>query len=111
MREFARPFYHSKSWKTTRDAYMRAIVRTDGGGLCPPGMCEMCFDRGEIVPADIVHHRTWLSEQNINDPSITLSWDNLMRVCRDCHARIHYPDEFSQRVSFDASGRVVPIGE
>ena len=52
---------------------------------------------------------TWLTPDNVNDPSVTLDERNLMRVCRDCHAEIHYPDEFRQRVAFDENGRVIPL--
>lgn len=107
-RDFAKGFYHSRSWRHTQRAYMAAPVSVDGTWV-PPYMCESCFERGQLVPAEIVHHRTWLNESNIGDPSVTLSFDNLMRVCRDCHARIHAGVP-APRVAFDEDGRVVPLG-
>ena len=103
-------FYRSKSWERTRAAYMRSIVDTDRGP-CPPGMCERCFSRGILRPAEIVHHRVHLTPTNITDPNVSLAFSNLMRVCRDCHAELHSPDGFEQRVSFDENGRVVPLGD
>lgn len=104
-RDFATGFYHSVRWKSTRDAYMRATVDVDGRP-CPPGMCERCFSRGLLVPAAIVHHVEWLSPDNISDPGVSLSFGNLERLCRKCHADVHgtVPDG---RVAFDADGNVV----
>ena len=89
---------------------MKATVRTLDGRICPPGMCERCFERGKLVPAEIVHHIVHITETNINDPSVTLSFGNLMRVCRDCHAELHYCGSgYTPRVSFDENGRVIPL--
>lgn len=107
---FAVKFYHSKSWKHTRDKYMNSIVDTDRGP-CPPGMCERCFSKGIFKPAEIVHHVTELTPDNITDPRVALAFSNLMRVCRDCHAEIHSPtDSYKPRVAFDEHGRVIPLG-
>ena len=103
-RDFAYTFYNSKRWKATREAYMRM-----GQGLCEP-----CLRAGRLTPAEIVHHKVHLSPDNINDPSITLSYDNLERVCRDCHAAAH-PEiygsetECMMRVGFDGDGNVVRL--
>ena len=104
-------FYKSKSWEHTRAAYMRSIVDTDRGP-CPPGMCERCFSRGVLRPAEIVHHVRHLTAANITDQSVSLAFSNLMRVCRDCHAELHSPEaSYTPRVAFDENGRVVPLGE
>ena len=110
-RPFAVPFYHSMAWRRCREGYMSSVVDV-GGEPCPPHMCERCFSRGMLVPADTVHHIRHIDPTNVGDPSVTLSWDNLMRVCRDCHAELHSddPDGPEPRVSFDADGRVIPIG-
>ena len=89
---------------------MRAVVDTDRGP-CPPGMCERCFSKGIFKPAEIVHHVTELTPNNITDPRVALAFSNLMRVCRDCHAELHSPYCFEQRVAFDENGRVVPLGD
>ena len=103
-------FYHSRGWRTVQASYMRREAPV-GGGLCPPYMCERCFERGRLVPAEIVHHKVWLTPENITDPTVTLSYGNLMRVCRDCHAAIHSGEgDFRQRVGFDENGRVVRLG-
>ena len=109
-RDFSRAFYRSKAWRHAREAYFRAPVRSMDGRICPPGMCERCFERGAIVPAEIVHHIEHLTPQNVNDPSVATSPSNLMRVCRDCHAVLHSFDDYTPRVGFDENGRVVPLG-
>ena len=52
-------------------------------------LCERCLANGILKPAEIVHHKTELTPENINNPSVTLDHDNLQAVCRDCHAAIH----------------------
>ena len=78
-REFAGNFYKTKQWKRVRESYAKRA-----GGLC-----EVCLKNGLIVPGEIVHHKIHLDESNINDPEITLNYDNLELVCRDCHAALH----------------------
>lgn len=100
-REFAKSFYHSKQWKKTRDAY--AAKRH--------WLCERCLRLGFYSRGEIVHHKVHLTPENINDPSISLSEDNLELLCRDCHAKehpeIYGSDEPAFRVDFDAEGNVV----
>lgn len=95
MKDFARYFYSSKAWKRTRDAYRRYR-----GGLC-----EICLASGLYVPGEIVHHKTELTPKNIDDPSVTLSYDNLQLVCRECHASIH--ERRQRRYKLDELGRVI----
>lgn len=89
-------FYYTKAWKTCRREY----AKTQGN------LCERCREKGIIKAAEIVHHKIPVTPQNIYDPSITLSYDNLMCVCRDCHAALHKPEK---RFKVDELGRVTPI--
>lgn len=95
MKEYASVFYSSKAWKDTRDAYRRYR-----GGLC-----EVCLSKGIYNAGEIVHHKTHITPDNINDPTVTLSFDNLQLVCRDCHAAIH--DQRKRRYKLDEMGRVI----
>ena len=79
MRDFAKAFYADSAWKKTRAQYAASV-----GGLC-----EDCLSRGIVTPGEIVHHKITLSPDNINDPDVTLNWDNLELLCRDCHAKAH----------------------
>ncbi len=91
--EWAQPFYNSGAWHDCRDAYLSSVG----------GMCERCQKAGIIRPADVVHHREHLSRNNIGDPAVALSFDNLMALCTDCHAAVHAGDK---RFLVDANGRV-----
>ena len=102
-REFARRFYDSKAWRLTREAYINANP-----------LCERCYRMGRIKPGEIVHHVEHLTPENINDPSYSVSFENLETVCRDCHAKEH-PEIYGKtdmeppRVGFDMFGNVVRI--
>ena len=96
MKDFARYFYSSIAWKNTRTAYAKS----------QQNMCEICRAKGIYKPCEIVHHKIQLTPQNINDPSITLDWNNLQCVCRDCHADVH--GNKTKRYKIDELGRVIP---
>lgn len=95
MKEYASVFYSSKAWKETREAYKKYR-----GGLC-----ERCFAKGLYKAGEIVHHKTYITPDNVNDPAVTLSFDNLELVCRDCHAAEH--DRRQRRYKLDDLGRVI----
>lgn len=91
--EYAKAFYRSQEWLRARKAYIKSV-----GGLC-----EDCLAKGLYVPGKVVHHRTHLSPDNINDEAIRTGFDNLKLVCQDCHAKEHHPDCKRYRVSADGS--------
>lgn len=72
-------FYSTTAWANCRESYLKSV-----GGLC-----EMCKEKGLITPAEIVHHKTHITAENIDDPNITLSYDNLLAVCRKHHGELH----------------------
>lgn len=78
-KEYAKGFYASEAWHKCRLGYIAHRRGIDGG------ICEEC---GESL-GYIVHHRKHISPANINKPEITLGWDNLEYVCKECHERIH----------------------
>jgi len=94
-KDFSRAFYNSQVWRDTREAY-----RKSKGGLC-----ERCLARGLIKPAAIVHHKIYITPQNVNDPNVVLNWDNLEALCRECHENEHRGTQ--TRYSVDEYGRVV----
>lgn len=131
---WARHFYKSPMWDRTRKSYMQTLVdlsghvvsfdNVDGSGtycytedgrrlsvpgrnVVPPGMCERCFALGRMTPAKVVHHIHHLTPQNIDDPSYSVSFGNLQRLCQDCHAEAH-SGKGASRVEFDEDGD--PIG-
>lgn len=93
-KEFAEAFYNSKAWKDCRRSYAKS----------KQNLCEVCLAKGLYTPAEIVHHKIHLTPTNINDPSISLNWDNLQCVCRECHAAAHGSQK---RWRIDENGRVI----
>lgn len=76
---YAEAFYKSKAWQKTRESYMHSVN----------GLCENCLRKGLYEPAVIVHHKEHITRTNIENPEVTLSFGNLMAVCRKCHAAEH----------------------
>lgn len=95
MRKFAVSFYTSQAWADCREAY-----RKSAGGLC-----EVCLSKGLITAGEIVHHKIHLTPENITDPTITLNFDNLQLVCRECHGEIHKRKKKRYKVTGD--GKVI----
>lgn len=98
-RKFAQQFYNSKAWQKTREAYKHYAG----------GICERCYRDGMIKPGELVHHIKPITPENINDPNITLSFDNLELVCADCHAQEHkeiYARRRKRRYIVDPDGKV-----
>ena len=103
-REFAKAFYHSRAWKEARDLCMKAHL----------GLCARCKKGGVFRTAEIVHHKVHLTPDNIGDPSVSLSLDNLEPLCRECHAAEHAFDDLGgrppERYAFDENGRLIDAG-
>lgn len=97
MQPWAKAFYLTAPWKRCSKAYAKSV-----GGLC-----EECLKRGLIVPGRIVHHKIHLTPNNINDPTVTLNWNNLELLCDDCHAMQHTT---KKRYTVDPYGRVTSRG-
>lgn len=95
MKDYAKTFYKSRAWQECRASYAKSV-----GGLC-----ERCLAHGLYRAGEIVHHKTHIDPDNITDPMVLLSWDNLELVCRKCHADLHR--SFDRRYIFDEDGRVV----
>lgn len=96
-RDFAKAFYKSREWQVCRAGYVKLRA----------GLCEDCLTRGIYTPGKVVHHKVHLTPENITDPAIALSWDNLRLVCQDCHAAEHAAEK---RYTFDELGNVVIHG-
>lgn len=97
MKEWAKEFYQSKAWEDCRLAFLSASY-----------LCERCSTSSNPVIAKIVHHKTKLTQTNINNPTVTLSWENLEALCQDCHNKEHHGNR-SRRYRFDDSGNVAGV--
>lgn len=100
-REISQPFYSSMPWRKTRAAYIISVN----------GLCERCLKKGLIVKGRIVHHIIYLTEENINNPELTLNWDNLEYLCQDCHNKEHFgtSDVLEEGLMFDVEGNLIQI--
>jgi len=97
MQEFARRFYLSKEWRAVRDNVFKRDY----------GLCVRCG-----APGEIVHHKTYLTPHNINDPNVTLNPDNLETLCRDCHAAEHEAAPATEAgLMFDDNGDLIKRGD
>lgn len=91
--DYAKAFYNSKAWKRCRDGFMKSKYF----------ICERCGGA-----ASICHHKKHITPENINNPEITLNWDNLEAICHVCHqGELRNGSATAPGISFDANGRVV----
>ena len=105
-RDFSKKVYHSALWLHIADVAMKRTETTTG--VVPPGMCERCYQHGLLRPAKLIHHITPITPYNVNDASVTLNLDNLMRLCQDCHAAVHScRDDGPRRYRVDEHGNIV----
>jgi len=72
-------FYTSREWRKRRKKFLEER----------DGLCEICLSKGLIEPAVHVHHKVPITSENLDDPRITLSFDNLMALCEECHQAQH----------------------
>ncbi len=103
-KEWAKPFYNSKAWKTCRAAYIKKRILIDGG------VCEVCHKE----PIQIVHHKITLTPTNIIDPDVSLNHCLMEGNCKRCHdlQEGHFVDSLNTsklNCLFDDSGNPVDL--
>ena len=99
--EWAIKFYNSKAWKKCREAYKQSVN----------GLCERCLKAGTDVPGYDVHHKIYLTSDNVNNPDTTLNWDRLELLCATCHSKEHN-EKYSpvrEGFGFDENGDLIEI--
>lgn len=93
MKPYAKKFYNSKAWKICRDSYFNSKY----------GLCERCAEPGKIV-----HHKKYITPENIDNPMITLNHNNLELLCQDCHNREHQSTGVTATgLAFDSEGNLI----
>lgn len=93
MKDFAKEFYRSTAWRKVREYVFKRDL----------GLCVRCGEPGEIV-----HHKIYITPQNINDPSVTLNEKNLELICRSCHAIEHEGQSATgEGLAFDDEGNLI----
>lgn len=96
-KDWAKTFYSSAEWQNVRNAYAQSRS----------WLCERCESAGLIVPGEIVHHIEHLTAENINNPNVAVSFDNLQLLCRKCHAEVH--ENAQKRYKITQNGEVIII--
>ena len=57
------------------------------------------------ILSPFIHHKKELTPENINDPAVALSFDNLELLCDEHHNRQHKAK--AKRYTFDAKGNLI----
>lgn len=94
-RKFSKSFYNSKRWKDIAEQYRQMKF----------SICERCGRTN----ARQVHHKIYLSPNNIYNYDISLNFDNLELLCDTCHQKEHF-EKFSpvvQGCCFDENGQLI----
>lgn len=98
-KDWAKPFYNSDIWKTTR----KEILRQSGYS------CEICGGHAREV-----HHEIELTPDNVWNPEISLNPKLLHSLCGDCHKAITKRqkgkklDDCDEGFCFDDNGNLTP---
>lgn len=96
-KEFSRAFYSSGAWQHCRNTY----------GAAHSWLCEDCLRRGIYTPGVEVHHVEELTPFNIDRPEVTLNWDNLVLLCRECHKARHDTRMRGRRYQIGPNGEII----
>ena len=96
-RPFARQFYSSAAWQACRNEYMKQAHH----------LCEDCLKRGIYKPAREVHHIEELTPMNIHRPEVSLNFENLVALCKECHKARHKHGEKDRRYLIGDNGEVI----
>ncbi len=91
-------FYHSRAWARLARVFL----------LSKNYICERCGS-----PAEIAHHKEYLTAQNLNDPNIALNPANLEALCLKCHNKEHFGQGGATAAGyeFDDNGNLIHKGE
>lgn len=97
-------FYNSKEWKKTREYCL----------MRDKYLCRIC----RVKPAEVVHHIKHLTEDNVDDLTVSLNPDNLISLCSACHFEEHrgehaggraaHESENMPQYTFDENGHIIP---
>ena len=86
----ATKFYNSKAWIRCKEAYLESKNH----------LCERCLAEGVYTPADIVHHKVYLTDENFGDPALMFGFDNLELLCSKHHNDEHGKNKQQRRWKF-----------
>lgn len=95
MKDWAKSFYNSRAWQECRRNFLQQNP-----------FCERCMSEGRWTPAVHVHHKTYLTPQNIGDASVSLNFANLEALCQACHNMEHHRTS-RRRYFMDEAGNII----
>lgn len=98
-KDYSKKFYNSKVWKDIRTSYIYSRF----------GICERCGKPNSKQ----VHHKVYITEENINNPDITIDFNNLELLCDICHQKEH-KEKYSPclwGLEFDKEGNLIKNSE
>jgi len=102
-KDYAKTFYNTAAWAKCRRAYILSRMMVDGG------LCEECY----TAQGYIVHHKIFLDQNNIKNTEISLNFDNLEYVCKQCHDNFEGHGighkKVQSLVRFDAEGNPISM--
>lgn len=88
-----RDFYSSSAWLKCREGFIASVF----------GLCNRCKHTGYIV-----HHKIPITDDNEDDPEITLNWENLEYLCLECHNKEHFGGGITEKgTKFDENGQLI----
>ena len=89
-------FYKSDKWRIFRQIRIDENLQQNGGVLT----CEYCHKPISDQSKCHIHHKIELTDENVIDPTISLSSDNTMVLHHECHNAIHhrYTGTLSQKL-------------
>lgn len=90
-------FYHSRAWRKLSKAFL----------MSKNYICERCGQ-----PAEIAHHKQYLTAGNLLDPAISLNPGNLEALCMTCHNEEHFGHggATAAGLAFDENGNIIRKG-
>lgn len=92
-------FYQSKAW-----CKLLYVLRTERVNADGEIICEHCGKPITLKYDCIGHHKIHLTEQNVNDASVSLNPDNIALVHHACHNKIHDKFGWKERQVFVVYG-------
>ena len=71
-------FYKTDAWKMCRRAYKNKVF-----------YCENCSAKGLMIEGDYVSHKRPLQKAEYYNSDISLNFDNLILLCKECYDKAH----------------------
>lgn len=101
--------YKSKAWKKTRIAFAmnkNCLCERCGHPIYMSGVSEYVPKEKRVI--GIVHHKTYLTENNYTDDDIAYNWSNLELLCINCHNKEHMSSDVTRKgYMFDEYGNLI----